>query len=180
MLVEAARRDLARHDRHGLGNVIALLLLWTGLGMLGLVVRNPPERALVYLLVGILLWPISILVTRVTSRGPLRKDNILFSLTGLVAAQNIMFIPLLVGTYLTAPHMMPLNLSILLSAQFLLYIWIYNSFAYLFGSLGLFEVAVLIAWLAPGAAYLATPFMVAGVISVPPSASAGHPDYTGY
>lgn len=166
MLVEDARRDLARRSRHGLGNIVALLLFWTGLGVLGLVVQQPPQRALMYLLVAILLWPTSLLVTRLTSHGPFRKDNILFSLTGLVAAQNIIFIPLLVGTYLTAPHIMPLNLSILLSAQFLLYIWIYNSFAYLFGSLGLLEVAVLIAWLAPGAAYLATPFMVAGVLAI--------------
>lgn len=166
MLVEAARRDLARHSRHGLGNVVAFLLVWTGLGVLGLVVQQPAERALMYLCVAILLWPTSLVVSRLLRRGPLRKDNVLFSLTGLVAAQNIIFIPLLVGTYLTAPHMMPLNLSILLSAQFLLYIWIYNSLAYLFGSLGLLEVAVLIAWLAPGATYLATPFMVAGVLLV--------------
>jgi hypothetical protein len=83
-----------------------------------------------------------------------------------VAAQHLIFIPLLAGTYLTAPHMMPLNLTILLSAQFLLHIWIYNSLAYLFGSLALLEVAVLIAWLAPENADVATPFMVAGVLLV--------------
>ena len=166
MLVEAARRDLARHSRHGLGNVVALLLVWTGLGVFGLVVQQPAERALLYLIVAILLWPFTLAVSRLMSRGSLKKDNLLISLTWLVAAQNLIFIPLLVGTYLTAPHLIPLNLSIILSGQFLLYIWLYNSLAYLFGSLALLEVAILIAWLAPGAAYLATPFVVAGVLAV--------------
>ena len=166
MLVEAARRDLARYSRHGLGNVVASLLVWTGLSVLGLIVQQLALRAVIYLSVAMLLWPISLIVNRLLSRGTMRKDNVLFSLAGLVAAQNILFIPLLVETYLTAPHMMPLNLSVLLSAQFLLYVWIYNSLAYLFGSLGLLEIAVLITWLAPGVAYLATPIMVTGILVV--------------
>src|SRR5687767_8647230 len=166
MLVETAKRDFARRSRRGIGNVIASLFVWMVLGVLGLVVQHSEQNAAMYIIAAVLLWPLSAVTSRLLSYKSQRKENPIVSLAVLVGALNIVFIPLLVGTYLTSPHMLPLSLSILLSAQFLLYIWIYNSLAYLFGSLGLLEVAALIAWLAPGAAYLATPFLVSGVLLV--------------
>src|SRR5688572_18499097 len=166
MLVETAKRDLARRRRRGIGNVIASLFVWILLGVLGLIVQHAEQRAVMYIIAAVLLWPVSAATSMLLGQKSLRKENPIVSLAGLVGALNIIFIPLFVGAYFTASNMLPLYLAVLMGAQFLLYIWIYDSLAYLFGSLGLLEVAVLIALLAPGAVYVAIPFMAAGVMAV--------------
>jgi len=166
MLVETAKRDLARRRRRGIGNVIASLFVWILLGVLGLIVQHAEQRAVMYIIAAVLLWPVSAATSMLLGQKSLRKENPIVSLAGLVGALNIIFIPLFVGAYFTASNMLPLYLAVLMGAQFLLYIWIYDSLAYLFGSLGLLEVAVLIALLAPGAVYVAIPFMAAGVLFV--------------
>ena len=166
MLVDTARHDLVWRSRRGIGNVVAPLLVWAGLSLLVLLSQDPGDSQVIYLVASLLLWPLNLLLGRLLSRRSSTADNPLFRLALIGSFLSVIFIPVIVGTYLTAPNMMPLYLCILTGGQFLLYIWIYESFAYLFGSLGVVEVAVLISWLAPKATYWVTPVAITIILSI--------------
>lgn len=166
MQVEFAREELARQTRRGIGNVVAYLLVWIALGALGLLVQDRSQRALIYLIAAILMWPLSLATSRLLRGAQGLRENPLFGLALLAGASHILTIPLIVGAYLTTPAMMPLYLGVLLGAQLLINTWIYGSLAYLFASLGVVEVATLSGWLAPSAVHVTTPFLVAGVMVI--------------
>lgn len=166
MLVETARRELAQHTRRGLGNVLVYLVVWAILGVLSLVIQDSNQAALMYMIAAIVSWPLNLAISYLLNDRSRLRENPLFELATLAGALQLLFLPIIVGTYLNTPEMMPLYLGILLGAQLLLNTWIYGSLAYLFAGLGVAEVATLSGWLAPTASYVVTPFLVAGVLLV--------------
>lgn len=169
MQVEVARREMAKQTRRGVGNVVTYLITWVALGMLGVISQTRSFQALAYLLVAIFIWPLSLLVYSVYSvfnGGQRLKANPLAPLIYLVGATQLLTLPLVVGIYLAMPDILPWYFGVLVGAQLLTGTWIYSSPAYLFGSLGVVEVATLAGWLAPTAVYVAAPLLVSVVLIV--------------
>jgi len=166
MLVEDAKREIARRTRHGMGNVITQLVIWLALGISSFLFPETDQVAVVYVIGLAALWPLNLIVSRLLNVDLIIKNNPLSRLAALVGALPLLFVPLLTGVYFTAPQMAPWTLGVLASAQFLISIWIYDSLAYLFCTLGIIEVATLIGWLAPGATFIATPFAVGSILLI--------------
>ena len=166
MLVEDAKREFARRTRYGIGNVITHLVIWLALGISSFLFPEAGEIAMIYVVALAVIWPLNLIVSRLLNVERVVANNSLSKLAGLVGMIPLLFGPLLIGVYFTAPHMAPWTLSVLASTQFLISIWMYDSLAYLFCALGIIEVATLIGWLAPGATFIATPFAVASILLI--------------
>jgi len=161
-----AKTNLARRTHRGMNNLIASLLLWLAFAVLVFVADEIPWKALAYILGAGILWPLALVVGHILKFDLFARGNPLSVLYLLLCGLQLPFIPLLIGAYTAAPETMPWYLGVIIGVQYLLFAWLYDSSAYLFCALGTLEVASLIGWLTPNAAYLVTPFAILGVLLI--------------
>lgn len=166
MDLSALKRDIANRSRRGLPNVLAGVGLWATFGVLGVVLPDIPQRALIYLFGAGMLLPLGMLVAAIMRVDLFAKGNPLAVLGGYLGGLQILFIPLMIGAYGATPSFVPWYLGVLVGAHFLPFAWLYDSRAYLTGALGTTAAAALTGWLLPTATYLATPFAVALLLLV--------------
>lgn len=166
MTLKQLKQDLARRSGRGISNIIAGVILWSLFGLLGLVVPDVPQRALIYLFGAGLLLPLGLLLGRLLKLDLLAPDNPLARLGGLIGAVQILFIPLMLGAYATTPQLVPWYLGVLVGAHFLPFAWLYDSRAYLVLAIGTTAAAALTGWLLPAHTFVATPLAVAAVLLV--------------
>jgi hypothetical protein len=166
MTVQTARHDLARRTRCGIAYILAGVLLWTVFGALGLTLPDSPRNGLIYLFGAGLLWPLGLAIGAALRLDLFARDNPLTSLAGLLGSVQILFIPLMIGAYVTTPQAVPWYLAVLVGAHFLPFAWLYDSRAYVFCAVATVAAAGLSAWMLPAATYIVTPFAVAAVLAV--------------
>lgn len=158
------KRDLARRSWRGLPNIMAAVGLWIAFGALGIALPDTPQRALIYLFGAGLLLPLGLLIAALLRIDLFARGNPLALLGGYLGGLQILFIPLMVGAYLATPQFVPWYLGVLVGAHFLPFAWLYDSRAYLLGSIGTASAAALTGWLLPAMTYVATPFAVAAAL----------------
>lgn len=158
------KRDLARRSWRGLPNIMAAVGLWIAFGALGIALPDTPQRALIYLFGAGLLLPLGMLIAALLRIDLFARGNPLALLGGYLGGLQILFIPLMVGAYLATPQFVPWYLGVLVGAHFLPFAWLYDSRAYLLGSIGTASAAALTGWLLPAMTYVATPFAVAAAL----------------
>ena len=109
----------------GINNIIAGVLLWGGLGLLGLIlsdtlfISNQWHKAIIYLLGAGLLFPLGLLVGYLMRIDTFAKGHPMAKLSGLIGGMQIVFIPIMLGAYFTSPEHVPWYLASLVGAHFL-------------------------------------------------------------
>jgi hypothetical protein len=164
MNLQTMKLDLARSTWRGLPNILAAVGLWSSFGALGIILPDMPQRALIYLFGAGLLVPLGLLAAALLRIDLFAKGNPLAVLGGYLGGLQILFIPLMVGAYLATPQFVPWYLGVLVGAHFLPFAWLYDSRAYLFGSIVTTLAAALTGWLLPALTYVATPFAVVAAL----------------
>ncbi len=164
MDLQTMKRDLARRSWRGLPNILAAVGLWTVFGALGMILPDTPQRALIYLFGAGLLLPFGLLIAALLRVDLFARGNPLALLGGYLGGLQILFIPLMVGAYLATPQFVPWYLGVLVGAHFLPFAWLYDSRAYLLGSIVTAIAAALTGWLLPALTYVATPFAVVAAL----------------
>lgn len=154
------KRDIATRSRRGLPNILAGAGLWATFGVLGAVLPDTPQRALIYLCGAGMLLPLGMLVAAIMRVDLFAKGNPLAVLGGYLGGLQMLFIPLMAGAYTATPSFVPWYMGVLVGAHFLPFAWLYDSRAYLIGAIGTTVAAALSGWLLPAATYLVTPFAV--------------------
>ncbi len=119
MTVQTARHDLARRTRCGIAYILAGVLLWTIFGALGLTLPDSPRNGLIYLFGAGLLWPLGLAIGAALKLDLFARGNPLTSLAGLLGGVQILFIPLMIGAYVTTPQAVPWYLAVLVGAHLL-------------------------------------------------------------
>lgn len=160
MDLQTMKLDLARRSRRGLPNILAAVGLWSAFGVLGMMLPDTPQRALIYLFGAGLLLPLGLLIAALLRIDLFARGNPLALLGGYLGGLQILFIPLMIGAYLATPQFVPWYLGVLVGAHFLPFAWLYESRAYLFGSIVTAIAAALTGWLLPTQTYVATPVAV--------------------
>lgn len=144
---QAAKMRYASMTGRGINNIIAGVLLWGALGLLGLILPETPfissqwHKAIIYLLGAGLLFPLGLLVGHLMQLDTFAKGHPMAKLSGFVGGMQVLFIPIMLGAYFTSPEHVPWYLASLVGAHFLPFYWVYDSKAYLFGSISLVIVA---------------------------------------
>ena len=163
--LSSLRQDLRVRTARGSSALLGGALLWTAFGLLGLVLPDQSERALVYLFGAGLLFPLSLAMARLRGLDPFATGNPLGMLAGLLGAVQILYIPVLLGTYFLAPEAVPWFLGVLVGAHLLPFAWLFGSAGYLLAAVGTTIAAGLTGWLTSAQSHVTTPFAVASVLA---------------
>ena len=164
--LSAARRDVWARTGGGLAFILAGALLWTGLGVVGLMGAEPRNAALVYLWATGGVFPLAWLLGRVLGHDVLTRANPLGVLGAYLSGLQVLFFPVLLWAYLHQPSVVPWFLGTLTGAHFLPFGWLYGSRAYLVGAgLGV-AVAAGTGFAFPTLTFVLTPFAMAAVFGL--------------
>ena len=82
------------------------------------------------------IFPFGILISKLLGVNILTTGNPLGTLGGIVAAPQAFYIPVFIIVYMHIPSYLPFTIGLLGGSEFLPYMWIYRSKAYLFVTLG--------------------------------------------
>ncbi len=164
--INEAKHDVARRSRRGITTIRAGVVLWTTFGVLGMVLPPSPHRALIYLFGAGMVLPIGMLLAALLKIDLFANGNPLGRLGGVLGGLQLLFIPLMIGAYGATPHAVPWYLGVLVGAHFLPFMWVFNSYAYLFCALATTAVAGLSGLVLPHLTFVVTPFAVAGVLLI--------------
>ncbi len=164
--LDALRQDLRTRTGRGSSALLGGTLLWATFGILGLVLPDRPERALLYLFGAGALFPLSLLLARVRGLDPFARGNPLGTLAGLLGAVQVLYIPVLLGAYYLIPDAVPWFLGVLVGAHLLPFAWLHGSTGYLTAAIGTTTAAGLSGWLTAEHAHITTPFSVTAVLAV--------------
>ena len=164
--LSAARRDLWARTGGGLAFILAGMLLWTGLGIVGLTGADPRSAALVYLWATGLVFPLALVIGRLLGHDVLTRANPLAMLGAYLSGMQVLFFPVLLWAYLHQPSVVPWVLGTLTGAHFLPFGWLYASRAYVVGAgLGV-AVAAGTGFAFPTLTFVLTPFAMVAVFGL--------------
>ena len=155
----------------GINNIIAGVMLWGTLGALGIVlpdtlsVAGQWHKAIFYLFGAGLLFPLGLLVGYLMKVDTFARGHPMAKLSGLIGGMQILFIPIMLGVYFASPAHVPWVLASLVGAHLLPFYWVYDSRAYLFGSLGLVTMAAGTGFVMPAQSFVIVPFGVVLVLA---------------
>lgn len=161
----ATKRSFAQKTRLGIPFIWAGVLAWVLFGTLGTIL---PEniKQFVYLFGAGTQFPLGILVAKLMGIDPFDNTNPLSKLVGFAGGLQIFFAPVVIFLWKTAPQAVPWCLAVLVAAHFLPFVWLFDSNAYLFATIGMAVVGVAVALFLPALAYTASGFGVAAVLLV--------------
>lgn len=163
--IKEIKRDLMRTTKRGIPLILAGLLFWGVVGLLGIIL---PERVTVWgYIFGIgAVFPIGILISTILKIDIFAKGNPLGVLAGIVGGTQILFAPIIIMLLFKSPAWIPFTLGVLNGAHFLPYAWIYNSKTYLFHSVATTIVASIIGSIFLADTFIITPFCIAGMFVI--------------
>lgn len=164
MTLDTLKLDFARRTRRGLNNIIAGILLWSLFAILGIVLADWPQKALIYLFGAGMLFPLGLASGAALKFDVFAKGNPPGLLAGLIGGLQILFIPLMLGAYFTTPQMAPWYLAVLVGAHFLPFSWLYEGQAYRFAAVATSIGAGLSGWLLPNNTFVVTPLIVVVIL----------------
>jgi hypothetical protein len=166
VVLSAARRDLWARTGGGLAFILAGTLLWTGLGVVGVLAADVRSAALVYVWATGLVFPLALVIGRLLGHDVLTRANPLAVLGAYLSGMQVLFFPVLLWAYLHEPSVVPWALGTLTAAHFLPFGWLYASRAYLVGAgLGV-AVAAGTGFAFPTLTFVLTPFAMAAVFGL--------------
>lgn len=164
MELATIKLDLAVRTVRGLPMILAGCILWFGFSVAGLLLPAGPWQALIYLFGAGLLLPGGLAIGALMKIDLFAKGNALSNLVGYVGGLQILFIPLMIACYQLMPEVVPWFLAILVGAHFLPFVWLYQSRAYLFCSIGMVLAGSLSGWLWGANSFVVTPSLVSVVL----------------
>lgn len=162
---EALKAEYIRRNQRGIAFIGAGVIVWSVFAMLGAVL---PEkiRPFIYLFGAGVQFPSGILAATLLKHDWQSKGNPFGGLAGLIGGLQILFAPIVIMTWAKHPELLPWYLGVLVGAHFLPFVWLYNSRAYLFLSVGVTLVSAGTGVFWPAKAYVLTPLAVALVLAV--------------
>lgn len=164
MELAALKLDLAVRTRRGLPMIVAACVLWSVFVLTGLSLPTSQAQALVYLFGAGMLVPLGLATASLLKIDLFVNDNPLSGLLGYAGGAQILFAPIMIACYFTAPSSVPWFLAVLVGAHFLPFAWIFESRSYIFAAVAMSALAGLSAWLWPNATFIVTPSLMVLVL----------------
>jgi len=161
-LLSAARDDVWGRTDGGLRFLLAAVVVWITLGILGVVGVTEQSVALVYLGAAGLVFPLALLL----GHDVLARANPLARLGALLSGLQVLLLPILLWALLHEPSVVPWFLGTLTSAQLLPFGWLYGGRAYPIGAILGVAVAAGTGFAFPLLTFLLTPFAIAAVFGL--------------
>ncbi|MBP1154300.1 MULTISPECIES: hypothetical protein [unclassified Paenibacillus] len=133
--LDALKKDLIRSSQRGypilVSGAIFMLFLTIAPALF------PKETVPLIWLIGMgSIFPLGLAIAKILGVTIITKDNPLGTLGGVMAGVQGFYIPVYIMIYQFSPEWIPFAVGLLGGSHFLVYVWIYNSKAYLFLTLG--------------------------------------------
>jgi len=146
------RRELSAVTKKGVGLPIAGVVFWIVATVIWRVMPAPRAGIVVLAATG-LVFPLGLLLSRGLKADVLARRKPLSDLGGVLAAVQLLYLPVLILCVLRFPAWMPFVMAVLFGSHFLPYGWLYESRGYYLLGIGIPVVATAIALAGPSASY---------------------------
>ncbi|MBP1930101.1 DUF7010 family protein [Ammoniphilus resinae] len=156
MTLSQLKQDLICDAQKGYPIFLAGALYWLVMGVLGFYLEGK-TLALWYLLGTSSIFPLGILISRLCKVNFLSK-NPLGTLGGIIGGIQAFYLPLWIVIYMEHYEWIPMAIGLLGASHFLPYIWIYESKTYLFFSITMALISVVLGYVFIETAFLLLPF----------------------
>ena len=129
MNVSEAKKDLAIKTKRGLPIILAGVLFWIVMSIMGFVLSEK-QVVWVYLIGMGCVFPFGLMIAAILKIDMFAKGNPLGVLAGLIGGINVLNIPLVLLAYFQFPEWLPFVVAMLIGVHFIPYVWIYESKSY--------------------------------------------------
>lgn len=133
--LEHLRSEIIASAKRGYPILLSGALFFLVLAYLPLILPMTIVR-LLWIFGLMVIFPLGILLGRILRVNVITTNNPLGTLGGLIAGTQTFFIPVFILVYQFKPEYLPFTIGILGGGHFLAYMWLYESRAYLFVTLG--------------------------------------------
>ncbi|OJD43215.1 hypothetical protein [Bacillus sp. L27] len=129
MNVVEAKKDLAIKTKRGLPIILAGVLFWIVMSIIGFALSEK-QVVWVYLIGMGCVFPFGLMIAAILKIDMFAKGNPLGVLAGLIGGINVLNIPLVLLAYFQFPEWLPFVVAMLIGVHFIPYVWIYESKSY--------------------------------------------------
>ncbi|WP_068674166.1 hypothetical protein [Oceanobacillus sp. Castelsardo] len=158
MNMREVQNDLMQRTKKGVAMLYVGAIYWFLMGILGFFDMHINLLGLIYLIGIGMIFPLGILVSNLLKIDFIARGNELSGFAGVIGGMQILFAPILIMIYIEKIEWLPFFIAILTGAHFLPFSVLYKSKGYIFQSIAVVLMAMVVGFIFMDFVYTILPF----------------------